>query len=123
MWLLLRQFENDGRFRSYCFSKCNCILIIILLLFKQIDSFLIKNGFLQDLETYLISVGATNLLERKKQCLTEKSRRELIRHVFEYQTSRFGKDPNDDQKKAIDKAVVFLFPSLKSNGKKGDTVS
>lgn len=90
-------------------------------LFNQVP-FLISNGF-QNLETHLIAVGATHLLEQRKHRLTEKSRRELIRHVFDYQTSRFGNDPNDDQKLAIDKAVLFLYPFLKSNGKKGGTVS
>lgn len=75
------------------------------------------------LEDYLISENGTNLLSQRKKPLTEKDRKRLIRHIYEYVISRFGAYPTKEQKEALSQAVVFLFPSLKSNRGETGTVS
>lgn len=77
----------------------------------------------QDLKEYLISVGATRLLDTRHHRLSEKYRRQLIRHVAEFAMLKFGDLPKPEQKEAVAKAVIFLFPPLKSTTSKTGTVS
>lgn len=71
-------------------------------------------------------MGANDLLSQKKQNLTEKSRRQLIRHLTEYLELKFGSNSSakqrTDQKEAVARATVFLFASLKSEQTKRETV-
>lgn len=52
------------------------------------------------------------LTENKQGAFTEKTRRQLIRHVTEYQLSRFGKNTTIEQKESVAVATGMLFPSL-----------
>lgn len=77
----------------------------------------------QDLKEFLISAGATHLLDTRHQRLSEKHRRQLIRYVAEFAMVKFGDLPKPEQKEAVAKAVIFLFPPLKSTTSKTGTVS
>lgn len=74
----------------------------------------------------MISVSATEMLEHRSQQLTEKNRRQLIRHLSEYLSSKFSKSSNAKeklkQKQAVARATVFLFPALKTKGVNGGIV-
>lgn len=58
-------------------------------------------------------MNATHILnDNDKGMLTAKNRRELIRHLIEYQTHRFGQNPKQNEKDAISTAAGFLFKML-----------
>lgn len=67
----------------------------------------------QDIKQYLIDKNATVILdENERGTLTDKSRRLLIRHLNDYQTERFGENPNKGQKDAIATAASCIFTTL-----------
>lgn len=67
----------------------------------------------QDIKSYLISVNAGHILsEYEDGVLTEKSRRQLIRHITDYQILRFGSNPTPDQKQSIATVTGFVFQTL-----------
>lgn len=74
----------------------------------------------------MISVSATEILEHRNQQLTEKNRRQLIRHLSEYLSSKFSKSSTAKeklkQKQAVARATVFLFPPLKTKSENGGIV-
>lgn len=74
-------------------------------------------------EDFLISEGATHLLDQRKKPLSETARRELICLLHEYIVLKFGAYPTSDQKESVASSIVFLFPSLKSTRDKKGTVS
>lgn len=71
-------------------------------------------------------MGANDLLSQRKQTLTEKSRRQLVRHLSNYLELKFGPTSSvkerTTQKEAVAKATIFLFASLKSERTKRGTV-
>lgn len=55
-------------------------------------------------------MNATHILnDNDKGMLTAKNRRELIRHLTEYQIQRFGQNPTQNEKDSIATAAGFLF--------------
>lgn len=71
----------------------------------------------------MISVNATKILDENKDgILTEKSRRQLIRHIIDYQTKRFGPKPSLDQRQAIVTATGFLFECLSTVSEKSEII-
>lgn len=83
--------------------------------------------FFQDIEDFLICVGATEILGRRNQELDSKSRQRLIRCLSEYIATKFSKlstaKQRTAQKEAVAKAAVLLFPCMKSKSKNGGIVS
>lgn len=66
-----------------------------------------------DIKSYLISVNAESVLnENQAGTLSEKSRRLLIRHITNFQTSRFGSNPTAAQKQAVATATGFVFQTI-----------
>lgn len=56
--------------------------------------------------------------------MSEKSRRQLIRHITEYQTSRFGENPTREQRQAIATATGFVFETLSAvSNKNSESIS
>lgn len=58
-------------------------------------------------------MNATHILdENEKGPMTVKSRRQLIRHLNEFQNSRFGSAPNQEQRMAVAKAAETVFNTM-----------
>lgn len=63
-------------------------------------------------------MNATHILnENEKGTLTTKCRRQLIRHLTEYQTKRFGQTPKQNEKDSIANAAAFVFKMFTSVSK------
>lgn len=69
------------------------------------------------LEEFLRQEGVSDLLNftDPKSKITKSTRTKLIRQAGEYTKRRFGMKPKRQQKIAIARAVVELFPVFKTN--------
>lgn len=69
----------------------------------------------QTLETFLIDADATAILHENKTAgeLSEKSRRKLTKLLHEYLTETYGDCVTKNEKIALARATIVLFPCLK----------
>lgn len=74
-------------------------------------------SFCQALETFLIQENATEILHESKTTgeLTQFTRRKLIKRLHDYLKETYGDKATHDDKSALAKATITLFPCLKTN--------
>lgn len=79
----------------------------------------------QSLEALLIRENATGILHESKTTgeLTQNTRRQLIKRLFDYLKEVYGDYPNPDGKIELALATVALFPCLKTNESEQGIVS
>lgn len=81
--------------------------------------------FFQSLEAFLIRENATGILHENITTgeLTQNTRRQLIKRLFDYLKEVYGDDPKPDDKIELAHATVALFPCMKTNESEHGIVS